>query len=144
MSSNSIKLQKLYIAFFGRPCDPSGMRYWLTKLESETQLIDVAESFSTQVEYTHGLTSENSVEFQVNQIYLNLFARKADFDSLNSWSLKLKKGELKLYDMTIIKGSFFDNRISLRVKPLSNDIKALREMYLDVDIANSSFVAYKE
>tara|TARA_B100001250_G_scaffold79271_2_gene65099 strand:- start:2269 stop:4065 length:1797 start_codon:yes stop_codon:yes gene_type:complete len=54
------------------------------------------------------------------------------------------KGELKLYDMTIIKGSFFDNRISLRVKPLSNDIKALREMYLDVDIANSSFVAYKE
>ena len=54
------------------------------------------------------------------------------------------KGELKLYDLTIIKGSFFDNRISLRVKPLSNDIKALREMYLDVDIANSSFVAYKE
>ena len=54
------------------------------------------------------------------------------------------KGELKMYDLTIIKGSFFDNRISLRVKPLSNDIKALREMYLDVDIANSSFVAYKE
>tara|TARA_Y100001968_G_C19441896_1_gene762999 strand:- start:1094 stop:2890 length:1797 start_codon:yes stop_codon:yes gene_type:complete len=54
------------------------------------------------------------------------------------------KGEIKLYDLTIIKGSFFDNRISLRVKPLSNDIKALREMYLDVDIANSSFVAYKE
>ena len=54
------------------------------------------------------------------------------------------KGELKMYDLTIIKGSFFDNRISLRVKPLSNDVKALREMYLDVDIANSSFVAYKE
>jgi len=54
------------------------------------------------------------------------------------------KGEIMLHNMTIIKGSFFDNRISLTVKPLSNDIKALREMYLDVDIANSSFVAYKE
>ena len=54
------------------------------------------------------------------------------------------KGEIMLYNMTIIKGSYFDNRISLTVKPLSNDIKALREMYLDVDIANSSFVAYKE
>ena len=54
------------------------------------------------------------------------------------------KGELKMYNLTIIKGSFFDNRISVRVKPLSNDIKAVREVYLDVDVANSSFTAYKE
>ena len=54
------------------------------------------------------------------------------------------KGELKMYALTIIKGSFFDNRISLRVRPLSNDIKAMREVYLDVDVANSSFTAYKE
>ena len=55
-----------------------------------------------------------------------------------------EKGELKMYNLTIIKGSFFDNRISVRVKPLSNDIKAMREVYLDVDVANSSFTAYKE
>jgi hypothetical protein len=55
-----------------------------------------------------------------------------------------QKGELRLYDLTIIKGSFSDNKISVRVKPLSNDIKALREVYLDVDVQNSSFVAYKE
>ena len=55
-----------------------------------------------------------------------------------------EKGELKMYNLTIIKGSFFDNRISLRVKPLSNDIKAMREVYLDVDVPNSSFTAYKE
>ena len=54
------------------------------------------------------------------------------------------KGELKMYNLTIIKGSFFDNRISVRVKPLSNDIKAMREVYLDVDVPNSSFTAYKE
>lgn len=54
------------------------------------------------------------------------------------------KGELKMYNLTIIKGSFFDNRISVRVKPLSNDVQAFREVYLDVDIPNSSFSAYKE
>ena len=54
------------------------------------------------------------------------------------------KGELKMYALTIIKGSFFDNRISLRIKPLLNDVKAMREVYLDVDVANSSFTAYKE
>ena len=53
-------------------------------------------------------------------------------------------GELKMYNLTIIKGSFSDNRISVRVNPLSNDVKALREVYLDVDVANSSFTAYKE
>ena len=55
-----------------------------------------------------------------------------------------EKGELKMYALTIIKGSFFDNRISLRAKPLSNDIKAVREVYLDVDVPNSSFTAFKE
>ena len=49
-----------------------------------------------------------------------------------------------MYNLTIIKGTFFDNRISVRVKPLRNDIQALREVYLDVDVANSSFTAYKE
>ena len=58
--------------------------------------------------------------------------------------IEYDKGELKMYNLTIIKGSFFDKRISVRVKPLSNDIKAMREVYLDVDVANSSFTAYKE
>ena len=58
--------------------------------------------------------------------------------------IEYDKGELKMYALTIIKGSFFDNRISLRVKPLSNDIQAKREVYLDVDVANSSFTAFKE
>ncbi|QPB08261.1 baseplate wedge subunit [Synechococcus phage S-H9-1] len=54
------------------------------------------------------------------------------------------KGEIKLYDVTIIKGTFGDNRIELRVKPLQNDIVAKREVYLDVDVAKSSFVAVAE
>jgi hypothetical protein len=55
-----------------------------------------------------------------------------------------QKGELRMYDLTIIKGSFSDNRISVRISPESNDVRAVREVYLDVDIANSSFTAYKE
>jgi len=55
-----------------------------------------------------------------------------------------QKGELRMYDVTIIRGSFSDNRISVRISPESNDVRAVREVYLDVDIANSSFTAYKE
>ena len=55
-----------------------------------------------------------------------------------------EKGEVKMNDLTIIKGSFADNRIQLRALPRQNDITAVREVYLDVDIANSSFIAYAE
>ena len=54
------------------------------------------------------------------------------------------KGEIMLYDVTLIQGSFSDNRIELRVKPASNDVTVLREVYLDVDVAKSKFTATKE
>ena len=54
------------------------------------------------------------------------------------------KGEIMLYDLTLIQGSFSDNRIDLRVKPASNDVSVLREVYLDVDVAKSKFTATKE
>lgn len=53
-------------------------------------------------------------------------------------------GEIMLYDLTIILGSFFDNRIQVRVEPASNDIVAERSLYLDVDISNSKFKVYPE
>ncbi|AOV58828.1 baseplate wedge subunit [Synechococcus phage S-CAM3] len=54
------------------------------------------------------------------------------------------EGEIKLYDVTIISGSFFDNRIQVRVQPAKNDINAERSLYLDVDITNSKFTVYPE
>ena len=54
------------------------------------------------------------------------------------------KGEVKLYDVTIIKGSFSDNRIQIRVKPKFNDINASRELFLDVDVTQSKFTVYPE
>jgi hypothetical protein len=54
------------------------------------------------------------------------------------------KGELMLYNLTIIKGSFDDNKIEVRARPRSNDIVALRNVYLDVDLAKSKFTANPE
>ena len=54
------------------------------------------------------------------------------------------KGEVKLYDLTIIQGSFSDNKIEIRVRPKSNDINASRELYLDVDVTKSKFTVYPE
>ena len=54
------------------------------------------------------------------------------------------KGEIMITDFTILKGTFSDNRIELRVKPANKDIEVKREAYLDVDVSKSKFVAHKE
>lgn len=69
-----------------------------------------------------------------NEIILNNNIGEVDYE----------KGEVKIFDMTIIKGSFNDNKIELRVVPVKRDIFAFREQYLDVDIENSTFIAQSE
>ena len=55
-----------------------------------------------------------------------------------------ERGEIVMDNFTILKGTFSDNRVELRVKPRNKDIEVKREMYLDVDVSKSKFVAYKE
>jgi hypothetical protein len=55
-----------------------------------------------------------------------------------------KKGEIKLFNLTIIKGSYSTNKIEIRVIPRENDILAKRECYLDVDISKSTFTVRPE
>ena len=54
------------------------------------------------------------------------------------------KGELRIYNLNIIKGTFADNRIEVRLKPQYNDILAKREVFLDVDVDKSSFTLIQE
>lgn len=54
------------------------------------------------------------------------------------------KGEIMIDNLTIIKGTALDNKIEVRVKPFNNDLNAIRNVYLDVDITKSSFVTYPE
>jgi hypothetical protein len=62
----------------------------------------------------------------------------------NQGSVNYVKGEVKINDLTIIQGSFPDNKIELRVIPKFNDIIAKREIFLDVDIDKSTITAIQE
>lgn len=62
----------------------------------------------------------------------------------NLGTISYEKGEIKLYDLNIIKGSFNDNRIQIRLRPKSNDINAVRETFLQVDIPSSTFSVVQE
>ncbi len=54
------------------------------------------------------------------------------------------KGEVMLNRLNIIKGSYSDERIELRVLPTNKDIYAYREAYLSMDLQSSVFLITQE
>jgi len=62
----------------------------------------------------------------------------------NIGTVNYTTGEIRIYNLTIIKGTFSDNRIQLRANPKINDIQAVREMFLQVDIPNSTFTVVQD
>jgi hypothetical protein len=62
----------------------------------------------------------------------------------NQGIINYEKGEVQLYNLTIIEGSYDDDKIEIRLKPEYNDILAKREVYLDVDIDKSIFTLIQE
>jgi len=91
-NATSTQLQELYVAYFGRAADPSGLDYWVAKGTSTKAF---AAHMHAQPEF-NSLYGTKSVEEQVNQIYQNLFARDADVDGLGYWTLKINLGEMSL------------------------------------------------
>ena len=55
-----------------------------------------------------------------------------------------EKGEVMLNRLNIIKGSYDDERIELRVTPSNKDIYAYREAYLSLDLQSSVFLITQE
>ena len=55
MEVDSKKLQQLYIAYFGRPADPSGLKYWLSKANNGLKLREIAIYLSIQNEYKNSI-----------------------------------------------------------------------------------------
>lgn len=88
------QIEGVYIAYYGRAGDPSGMNYWSTQLSagnlSSQTLTSIAASFSVQLEaqvqypfLANPLTAStsgtgNALDVFINSVYENLFGHTAD------------------------------------------------------------------
>ena len=95
----SNEIQKLYLAYFGRPGDPSGINYWRSRLSESISLKEISCDLSIQEEYTKFIAHNKSFEFKINKFYLNLFNRKADFDGLNYWKDLVDNKDYQISDI---------------------------------------------
>ncbi len=86
------QIQQLYIAVFGRPADPPGLDYWTSKNITAKEF---ASDLFAQDEYNNQY-GNGSIEYQVNEIYKNLFGRSADVPGLLYWTNEIMRGNIKL------------------------------------------------
>tara|TARA_Y100001968_G_scaffold240380_1_gene223924 strand:+ start:83 stop:1429 length:1347 start_codon:yes stop_codon:yes gene_type:complete len=121
---DSDELQKLYIAYFGRPGDPSGLNFWLSHSNESLNLREISYHLSTQDEYIY-YTQNKSIEFQINQIYLNLFNRKADFENLNYWLRMVDNENLIISDIVYQLLYSHDQSNLINLVPTDDDVNVL-------------------
>jgi len=130
---DSNELQKLYIAYFGRPGDPSGINYWLSRSNQLLTLKEISDELSRQDEYTQYVAIDKSNEFKINKIYLNLFARKVDFEGLRYWMNMIEKKDYHISDM--IYNLLFSNHkpYSISAEQHARDINILNNKIYAAD-----------
>ena len=73
-------IHKIYLAYFGRPADPTGMAHW----QSRSDLIEVANAFAQSPEYQSLYAASDSAQLVTN-IYQNLFKRAPEAEGLKYW-----------------------------------------------------------
>ncbi|PID42879.1 MAG: hypothetical protein CSB48_08640 [Proteobacteria bacterium] len=109
-------VQEQYIAFYGRPGDPGGVRFWVGELESAGTLSAIQNRFGTSAEFSRlivpgnattvdELTREQKGEL-INNLYLNMFGRGVEGSAddpatgLGFWTAELEKPEVSLIDIS--------------------------------------------
>ncbi len=82
---------RLYLAYFLRPPDASGMSYWTTQVTNGTSLAAVSVEFSASSEFVNRYGSLSNAEF-VNLVYANVLTRLPDSAGYNFWLSQLNAG----------------------------------------------------
>ncbi|WP_117314805.1 DUF1800 family protein [Chromatocurvus halotolerans] len=128
-------VQKMYIAYYGRPGDPGGLTFWSSKIrEANGDLTLIAENFGNSKEFTDRFGSLSDSEL-VDNIYLQLLGRSADPEGLNFYVGKLQSNEpgwslasiaLRIID-GVPRGSADDSLIDNRLEFAGTFVRAVSD-----------------
>ncbi|GAB2879254.1 hypothetical protein GCM10027277_55660 [Pseudoduganella ginsengisoli] len=91
MKPTANDIQQLYIAYFNRPADPDGLRYW-TGIDATQD--SIAAAFATAHEFNARYANMSNRDM-VKALYHNLFGRAGETGGVDYWSSVLDNGSLK-------------------------------------------------
>ncbi|MFG0465326.1 DUF4214 domain-containing protein [Pseudomonas putida] len=88
------QVQQLYIAYFGRPADPFGQRYWAQVIDDAGgDISNVLAGFSASNE-SQALYSSSSTVQNIIAIYSNVFNRAPEAAGLAYWTAQVESGKV--------------------------------------------------
>jgi hypothetical protein len=144
------QLQQQYIAYFGRPGDPAGIKYWLSSSSGISSAREFADKIYAQDEYKTSTVGSKSTEQQVNQLYQNLFGREADAAGLLYWTGEIEKGNLALsnvaYDLIWAASNPVDGndaQATSDATALTNKVDAATAFTAEVEASTTAILAYQ-
>lgn len=90
-----------YIAYYGRPPDPSGMRYWAQRLDQQSgDLESIMAAFGNSEEYQTRFAHLSS-ESLVRNLYKQLYDRQPDDTGLAYYVSQLDGGSMELQSIAL-------------------------------------------
>lgn len=93
-------IAQLYVGYYNRAPDPSGLGYWVGVFKSGKSLADIANYFAVQEESKASYAFLTNPDFAspstfIDQIYKNLFNRTPDAEGKSYWMKQLQTGSIK-------------------------------------------------
>lgn len=87
------KVQLLYLTYFNRAADQSGLSYWQARLEAGESIDSLHQAFANPnvPEISALYTNANSVESYISTVYRNLLNREPDTSGLDYWSGRVQE-----------------------------------------------------
>ncbi|RNF29084.1 hypothetical protein NM04_19775, partial [Massilia aurea] len=94
-------VNSFYLAFYGRPADPAGLKFWSQQLaNNDGDLGAITQAFATSEEAQIRFGTD-SVNDRIAEIYQQLFNRAPDATGLEYWTDVVAKGHASMADVAV-------------------------------------------
>lgn len=126
-------LQRIYIAFYQRPGDPAGVRYWADRLaQAQGDGTAVVDAFATSIEAQalYGRITPATLDSVLDKVYQALFMREPDAEGRAFYQAAFAQGTLTVGNivLAILHGAQGDD-----LAAIENKLVVAREFTRQVD-----------
>lgn len=125
-------VQKIYIAFYQRPADPAGLRYWAQRAEAAGSEAAVINAFANSAEATdlYGPIDNDTIGDVIDSLYQALFNRAPDEAGKTFYVQAFQNGELTAGNiaLAVLNAAQGDDRVAI-----DNKLTVANEFTAQVD-----------
>lgn len=94
-------VNSFYLAFYGRPADPAGLKFWSQQLAGNNGDLGAITRFFAASEEAQVRFGTDSVAERIAEIYQSLFNRAPEAGGLTFWTNAVEQGHASLADVSI-------------------------------------------